>query len=119
MMQPSNRNEGVIDRIVEEIYDYVRRTVADRWTRVVLFAVIEDDESGLTYGRYRKVDSPEIWRSFDTDYTFYFFFDTIRQHMRQDFDKTWDRARLTFLPSGVYDLSFEYSNTPSPDVLQM
>lgn len=114
-MQSHEQHDEVITAVATMMSDYIEVAIDDEWTEAILVAVIEDDESGLTYGRYKTAESPDAWRCFDTDYTIYFAFDAIRMRMRELLGEAWEREQFTLQPNGVYSLSFGYRDVGPED----
>ncbi|MCS7092529.1 MAG: hypothetical protein NZM26_04205, partial [Patescibacteria group bacterium] len=71
-----------IEAIYQEIGRLVFESIGNKdWITAKVFAEIEDNSSGTTYGRYTTKESSDYSLSFDTDYRMYLAFDEIRERM--------------------------------------
>ena len=107
-MDPVDFSNVPIETIYQELGSYIVRTIDDEWQSAILYAEIEDDDSGLIYGRYTTQTSQDFSLSFDADYTIYVAFDELRQRLQKPSFTPWTKAEFTLHRNGKFDLNFEY-----------
>jgi hypothetical protein len=117
-MQPANQHEARIDVLFDMVRNYIEQAIDDDWAEAILVAVIEDDASGLTYGRYQRPGAPDQQHCFDTDYRMYFAFDELRQRQRALTGRLWQRAEYTVSRNGesYVELFYPTVTLSDPDV---
>ncbi|MGH7559692.1 MAG: immunity protein YezG family protein [Gemmatimonadales bacterium] len=109
---------------VEQIYhtlgNYVVRAIPDDWAVAWVIAEIEDEHSGITFGRYKKTLEPnQRLYNFHTDRTVYAAFDQMRGLLRTEGKDPWTRAIFTLLPSGRFRIELEYGPLEGTQVERM
>ena len=97
-----------LETIYQEIGNYILQTIADEWQTAVLSAEIEDEDSGLLYGRYTTKTSQDFSLSFDADFTIYLAFNELRQRIQKPGHAPWKKAEFTLHRTGKFDLNFAY-----------
>ena len=103
------------DASVEQLYQALGQFVVDAipegWLSATACAEIEEDDNGLTYGRYIPAATPATERSFKTGYRWYFAFDELRRRFHKPGHAPWVKARFTLYQNGHFDLDFTYPDT--------
>lgn len=103
---------------VEEIYqaigNFIVRSINDDWETATIYAEIDSDDSGTTYGRYTTKESTDESLFFRTDSRMYFAFDELRVRMRKSGEATWTKAKFVLQRDGKFDLQFEYPDQEQP-----
>lgn len=107
-MQSADQNEATTDVLFNMVWEYIQQVIEDDWAEAVLVAVIEDDQSGLTYGRYARPGESDRQHSFDTDYRMYFVFDALRLNLRELTGKLWCQAEYTVQRNGQAHVELMY-----------
>lgn len=97
-----------LETIYQEIGNYIIQTIEDEWQTAILSAEIEDDDSGLLFGRYTTKTSQDFSLSFDADYTIYLAFNELRQRIQKSGYAPWTKAEFTLHRNGKFDLNFVY-----------
>ncbi|MCB9126840.1 MAG: DUF600 family protein [Ardenticatenales bacterium] len=99
----------------EEIYEAIGLMIGeaiiaegDDWQTAILVAEIEDELSGLTYGRYTTKIEQEHQKSFSTGYHTYVLFNELRRRMKQPDQPAWNKATFRLQPNGEFECSFSY-----------
>lgn len=101
-----------IEDLYQAIGEFIFNAIPEEWESASLYAEIEDDDSGTTYGRYKTAATADESLSFDTDYRIYLIFDELRRRTRQPNQPAWTLARFALRRDGSFDLSFEYGPLP-------
>lgn len=100
------------DTPTEEIYramgQFIVDAIPEEWLSATAYAEIEEDDNGLTYGRYVPAAAPDHQRDFEADYRFYLLFDELRLRTRKPGRAPWIKARFTLQRDGRFDLDFTY-----------
>ena len=97
-----------IEEIYREMGNFIVRATDDEWSSAILYAEIEEDDNGLTYGRYNTETVSDYSLNFDTDYTVYFAFDELRTRLHKPGQAPWTKARFILQRTGKFDLEFDY-----------
>jgi len=96
----------------EAIYRAMGQLIVDAmpeaWLSATACAEIEEDDNGLTWGRYVPAAAPDQQRDFDPDYRCYLMFDELRRRTRKPGHAPWVKARFTLQLDGHFDLDFTY-----------
>ena len=99
----------------EEIYEAIGLMIGeaiiaegDDWQTAILVAEIEDELSGLTYGRYTIKTEQEHQKSFSTGYHTYVLFNELRRRMKQPDQLAWNKATFRLAPDGPFECTFSY-----------
>lgn len=97
----------------EKLYELIGELIInaiddDNWITARVFVEIEDNESGLTFGRYITTKPADPPLNFDTDYRMYLVFDEIRKRMVTEGKDAWVKAIFTLEKTGKFDIKFEY-----------
>jgi len=97
-----------IEAIYQIMGSLVAETITDDWKSATVYAEINEDDNGLTYGRYVPTAAPDTLRSFKTGYRWYFIFDELRRRFHKPGHAPWVKARFMLYPDGHFDLDFTY-----------
>lgn len=97
-----------IEAIYQAMGQLVVAEIPEAWLSATAYTEIEEDDNGLTYGRYVPAVAPDAVRCFDTSYRWYFAFDELRRRMKKPGYALWVKARFTLQADGHFDLDFTY-----------
>lgn len=97
-----------IEEIYQAIGNFIVRSIDDDWETATIYAEIESDDNGLTYGRYTTKESTDESLFFRAGASMYFAFDELRKRMRKPGTAPWTKARFVLQRDGKFDLQFEY-----------
>lgn len=106
MLYENLLNEST-ETLHEFLEEYIRQSIDESWSKAELTAEIQDEQSGLTYGRYLTDGSVPKERCFGTDYRIYFIFDALRQQMSKESGHSWTKATATLIAEQSIIFSFE------------
>lgn len=107
-MDPVDFSNVAIEAIYQELGSYIVQAIGDDWQTAILYAEIEDEDSGLLYGRYTTESSKDFSLSFDADYTVYLAFEELRERFQKPGHALWKKAEFTLYRNGKFALNFEY-----------
>lgn len=96
------------ERIYQAMGQFIVDAIPEEWLSATAHAEIEEDDNGLTYGRYVPAAAPESIRDFEADYRCYLMFDELRRRTRKPGYAPWIKARFTLQRNGHFDLDFTY-----------
>ncbi|MBX3010475.1 MAG: DUF600 family protein [Caldilineaceae bacterium] len=101
-------SNATLEAIYQAIGNYIAHAIQEEWQSAILFVEIDDDESGLLYGRYITKTSQDYSLSFDTDYILYLAFNELRQRIQKPGYAAWTKASFTLHRNGKFDIDFKY-----------
>jgi hypothetical protein len=96
------------ERIYQAMGQFIVDAIPEEWLSATAYAEIEEDDNGLTYGRYVPAAAPESIRDFDAAAELYLAFDELRRRFRKPGYAPWSKAQFTLQRNGHFDLDFTY-----------
>lgn len=100
------------DTPTEEIYQVIGHFIADAipeaWLSATVYAEIEEEDHGLTFGVYVPAVAPDSIRDFAAGAELYLAFDELRRRLRKPGQVPWVKAQFTVQRDGRFDLEFTY-----------
>jgi hypothetical protein len=112
-MQLEKLDTTTLDDLYQMLYDTVKQSIAEKWSEAIVTAEITDEQSGLTYGRYRKEQGDPSLLCFPTDYNTYLICDTIRSKMSEQGAIPWQKTVIQFSPDALQSARFS-NDTSAP-----
>ncbi len=101
-----------MSKTINELYLEIAQRVVDVIDEDWKVATIDFQylgNAGMYYGRY--ISGSDLEKDFKVGYKTYRMFKLIRSIMIENGSNQWNRAKLTLIPSGKFDMEFEWDQS--------